>query len=402
MTMKILTNLRLMGFRARREEFYDELAQSYDNRESLRTFLEEELKIAVAKATRNTSRAYALRIMSALLASGDSHKYSQIVGPVMPAADAMMLTALDDAPDKAALMRAIARSVREQKEMVAMAKRKLLPPLLILPGAFVFSLVMAHKSLPIVTKVAPPEVWTFFNMAVRLYSEFIASYGVTAVVVAALAFACFVHQLPRWKGAWRGRLESIKPATATLLFPICPFLLPLSIYRDVQAGLLFSALSVMLQAGRTLNDALATIQRSSMPWMRWHVARILGHLEVNPTEYQRAFAKGFVSPQLLARLSSQIRTNPRFDQVLITLGAEGSKEVRQEVDKRTSVVNYMLLGLGGGLIAFMMAGQISIGQKLREEMSPAKQMARRHKMADEARRQQALPAQPRAPAATGQ
>lgn len=372
-------DFQLSAFRAKRDEFYDQLARSYDDKEQLRDFLSAELKIAKNPRTSNSSRALALKIIQTRLASGDQSRYRQLFDGVMPAGDRMMLSALDDAPDKAALMRQIAHNVREQKKLIGIVKGKVIPPMLILPGAFIFSYVMATQSLPIIVKIAPPEVWTFFNMAVRLFAEFVAKYGLISIGVIALLGTFFVYQLPRWTGRLRTRLEQVSPGMGAVLFPVAPFILPIGIYRDVQAGMMFSALSVMLQSGRTLNDSLAEIRNNSQPWMRSHIRKILAHLEINTTEYAQAFSKGLLSPQLLARLSSQIRTNPRFDQILINLGKSGGEEVRLEVEKQTSTVNFILLTFGGLMVVFMMVGQLSISGSMTEEMSPQKQMMRKMK-----------------------
>lgn len=374
---KLIHNLKLSGFRSKRDEFYEQLARSYENKEALRSFLDEEYKIAMSSSTRNDSRAYALRIMRNRLAKGDQSKLSQLMRDVMPDQDSMMLGALDDAPDKAAMMRQIALAIQAQRKLMSIVKGKLVPPLLILPGAFGFAYVMATKSIPIIVKIAPPEVWSPFNQVVRSFAEFLSGYGfMTIGIIVALVFF-FSYQLPRWTGRWRSRFEQVKPSTAALLFPVAPFILPLAIYRDVQAGLMFSALAVMLQSGRTLNDSLQTVRNNAQPWMRWHMKKIQSHLEERTTEYSQAFAKGLLSPQLLARLSSQIRNNPRFDQVLISLGTTGGDEIRVEVEKQTSKINMMLLSAGGLMVVLMMVGQLSISQSMTEEMSPQKQMAKR-------------------------
>lgn len=377
MLKKFLHTGRLEAFRHGRDEFYEQLACSQDNREGLRFFLDEEYRIACAPKTADHSRAYALRIMRSRLARGDSTRFAPILCPVMPASDALMLAALDDAQDKAQLMRVIARAIREQREMRQLVRARLLPPLLILPGALGFAYIMATQSLPVILKVAPAEVWTPFNMSVRLFSSFVSHYGSGLAAFVLLAAAWFAYQLPRWIGRTRSRLESMSVKTATYLFPVLPVALPLILYRDVQAARLFNALSVTLQAGRTLKDSLQVIGRASGPWMRWHITRALRHLEVNPTGYHKAFETGLMSAHMLARLSSQIRNNPRFDEVLIELGQKGSAQVRVEVGRQMGRLNAILLGLGGALVVFVWLGQISISQSLQEELSHTKQLSRR-------------------------
>lgn len=376
---KFLLGFQLSGFRSKRDDFYEQMAKSYESKESLRDFLTSEYEIASAKRTKNPSRAMALKIIRARLASGQQPRYSQLLSTVMPDDDKMLLAALDDAKDKPELMRFIAASIRNQRKMNALVKGKLVPPLMILPGAFAFSYVMATKSLPIIVKIAPPEVWGTFNMSVRVFADFVATYGLMSVGIAILLIIFYFYQLPRWTGPIRGALEKIGPGQAALLFPIAPYILPLGIYRDIQAGKLFSALSVMLQSGKTLSEALIEVRNSSQPWMRMHIRRVIAHLEVRTTDYSNAFAKGLLSPQVLSRLSSQIRTNPHFDQVLIEIGNRGSEDIFKEVDKQTSVVNSILLAFGGAVVAFMMIGQLNIGQSMTDEMSPQKQMQKRMK-----------------------
>lgn len=372
-----LHRLKLSDFWGTREEFYEQLARSYENREGLRFFFDSEYKIASAAKTRNDSRAYALRVMRSKLARGNTTRFTDILGSVMPAGDRLLLSALDDAPDKALLMRTIAESIKEQRRMQQMVRGRVVPPLLILPGAFGFAYIMATQSLPIIQKVAPPGVWTPFNAAVRDFSNFIGLHGLTAVGVLLLAAAFFMYQIPRWTSRFRRRIEDMTPTMATVLFPVFPIALPLILYRDHQAGMLFNALSVLLQSGATLKDALQTVKRQSRPWLRQHITSILRRLEANPTGYQRAFEAGLMSSHMLARLSSQIRSNPNFDEVLIRLGQQGSAEIREVVGKQMGRLNGILLGMGGAMVVFMWVGQMSISQSMQEELSPTKQMSNR-------------------------
>lgn len=381
--------LKLMDFRANRATFYEQLARSVFVDEGYKVFLEAEHKISSAKATRDSSRAYALGVLRARLQSGSATQYSQTLGAVMPSSDRLMLAALDKAPDKVELMRTIAKSIREQEAMVAVVRKKAIVPILMLPAAFGFAWIMATKSIPIIVKMAPPEVWTPFNQAVRSFAEAIAAYGPMVAVAAVAAVAFFIYQLPRWRGSLRAKLESMSPTAALLLFPVCPILLPLSVYRDVQAGLVFSSLAVMMESGRTLTESLTALQRNSQPWLRWQLGRILAYLNVHPTEYQHAFSRGLVSPSLLARMSSSLRTNEHFDDVLVQLGQEGSVEVREHVEKQATRINALLLIAAAGCMAFMVVGNLTISNTMTEELSQTKQLARQLKAINAKRPQQA-------------
>ena len=178
---KKLSNLfnaiNLMDFRGKREAFYEQLAKSIENKEQFKTFLEEELKIARHKRTRNSSREAAFKLMVRKLSLGDDFLISQILGAVMPQNDRMMLAAVDEAKDKPGTLRALAAAIKSQKDAKSVIWKAIFPPMVLIPGVAGFSYVLATQSIPIIVKVAPPEVWTPFNMSVRVVAETLASHG---------------------------------------------------------------------------------------------------------------------------------------------------------------------------------------------------------------------------------
>lgn len=373
----LFDGLKLAAFRSKRDEFYEALAKAYEGRELLKDFLQSELKISSSRTTRDTSRAFALKLMLRRLSASEDSDVSTILAAAMPLEDRLMLAAVRDAQDKPAVLRALAQAVRSQSEMSKIMKGAILPPLLILPGVFGFCYVMANKSIPMIVKMAPPEVWTPFNSFVRTVAEVVGGQAGWIVLAVLLGVALMRYQLPRWTGYWRGKLERVSPSTAMLLLPVCPILMPLGIYRDAQAGLMLSSLAVFLQSGATLMDALESIQRAGTPWMKWHVRKIIGHLNQAPMDYINAFSKGMLSPQLLSRLASTIRNVPRFDEVLIQVGTIGAKEIREQVKKQSAGVNTMVMLFGAAMVLLMMGGQFSITGAMQDEMSPAKMQARK-------------------------
>lgn len=364
----------LMDFQGKREEFYGQLAESMANKERLRTFLVEELQISSAPKTRDRSRALALGLMLKKLSSGKEFRLSQILGEVMPSGDRLMLTALDTAKDKVAVLHALREGIAQQREAKAVIFKAILPPLILLPGVGGFSWVMATRSLPVIVDIAPPQVWTNFNMAVRLFSEFVASNGLLTVAIVGAAVTALGYAMPRWKGNLRGRFEQCSVQKGMLLFPVCPVLLPLSIYRDFQVANLMISLAVLLRSGSTLTDALVTLRDNSTPWMRWHLNRILLHLQVAPIDYIPAFAKGLMSPKLLARLATTIRNRPQFDQVLVEMGTRGNADIRNEIARTSKGLNLLMMLGCAFLVMFLYLGQLSISQSMTEALNPLNAM----------------------------
>jgi type II secretory pathway component PulF len=164
-------------------------------------------------------------------------------------------------------------------------------------------------------------------------------------------------------------MEQISVSTGMLLFPICPVLIPFSIYRDFQVSILFSSMAVLLQSGMTLTECIKALIPNSSAWLRWHLNRILLSLNNTPSEYIDAFSKGLLGASLLAKLSSSIRHTSHFDKLVIKLGTTEGEQIRKQIEKVTKTINAMLLVLLGSVIMYLYVGQFSISNDLTDALS---------------------------------
>lgn len=369
---KIRRKLKLRQFHSHRAEFYEHLARSVRQKELLRTYIEEELAIARAPKTADSSKAAALQEMLRRIRAGEEVAFSRVIGQTMPIEDRMMLAAVDVSTDKARTLEDVAAAIRQQQEANKILLKALLVPLILVPGILVFAYVMAAVVIPTITKVAPPTIWTPYLSFVRGVSELIAGYGAYGMAALAAGVVAFLSALPRWTGPWRAKLDRVSPKMATGLFPVAPFLLPMALYRDFVAGQVLTTLAVLLNSGATLTDAMKTIARNSTPYARWHMQRMLGHLHQHATDYVPAFGKGLLSTRLLAMLASRLRNARKFDEVLVDIGTQGNAVIRGEVQRTAVVINAMLIMAGALFIIFLYSGQVLIADATAEAMDPMK------------------------------
>jgi type II secretory pathway component PulF len=372
---RMLTHVQLTSFRSTRSQFYRDLAKAFEMDESLPVFLEAELAISRNKATKNSSRAAALKIMLQKVRAGDDLRLTKTIGSVMPQTDGMLLTAVEHSASRAETLRALADAVEGQAEAKKLIYKQLATPLIMLPGMAALAYVLSSKSLPIIAKVAPPEVWTPFNAAVRNFANFLNNYGLLIALLAVGFAGVLTYLLPRWTSPLRMKAERFNPRVAVWLTPIAPWLLPLSLYRDFQAGMMISALAVLLKTGKGMKDSLEAIRSNSSPWMRMQIRRILRHLDEYPTEASKAFSKGLLSQSLMARLATMTR-NAKFDDVLITVGTEGSVAIREQVATTAKKLNFIFLTLVASVVLFLYVGQMVISATMQDEMDPIKRTQR--------------------------
>ncbi|CAM2960573.1 MULTISPECIES: hypothetical protein [Janthinobacterium] len=372
----IKNTFQLFDFRVGRSDFYRELAKSVEKTEPLRDFVEAELKLARNPITRSRSKAYAMRHVLRLLTSGSNHSIRATIGEIMPTEDRLMLSAVDRSKDQPTTLRVLANAIDDQmeaKKAIAMAAVK---PMLILPGAAALGYMISSKAIPAIEKTAPQEVWTPFNNAVRITANVINNHGLSICLITLVLVLFFLSRLPTWRGPLRLKMEKCNPTLAMWLTPVAPWLIPLSMYRDFQAGLVFSALAVWLGTGRNLKESLEAIHKDASPWLRLHIRRILNHLNARPTEYVEAFSKGLVSQKLLARLGSSIRNTPSFSDVIIEVGTKGNTEAREQVTKNAAVLNFTYIAIVVGLVMFLYLGLMNISNSMEQEMDPIRQIQR--------------------------
>jgi type II secretory pathway component PulF len=361
---KVIKAVQLRSFRKERSEFYRNLAECFENNEQLKDFLLGEYEIARDKKTKNTSKAYALRLMLKRLALGEEASLSSILRDVMPAGDALMLTALDDTKNKPETFRSLADAVEQQSMAVSIVKKSVIKPMVILPGIGVFVYVLAVKSIPIIVDAAPASVWTPYNMAVRRFAEFFASqWGMVLVgLIAAILLGFWL--LPNWTGSLRSKVEGVRQGYLLLLFPVFPYGLLVLLYKDFQVTQLMSALSVMIRSGQSLMAALDSIKDVSTPYMRYHLRRIISYLQQNPTEYVNAFSRGFLNPMTLGKMATAIRTKSSFDEVLIVLGTDGAVKSREVIQKTADSLNSVIMIIAACIVIFLYTGQLNMSAEM--------------------------------------
>jgi hypothetical protein len=368
----------LRGFWSERADFYRAVSRSLDRKELLRDFVEGELRIALEPMTADKDRAAGLAYIRETMEQG-SFTLADVLQAAMPDKDRMALGTLRHSRTPIDTLKHLAEAIDQQKELSKVLFNALFSPLVLVPIGFAFAYTLATVSFPLFVKSAPPEIWTGFNLVLKAISEGFATFG--PYVFAALAIAMlwlFVWALPNLTSAWRFTAERAmgwQRVVWTLIFPAQP---ALRMYRDIAGTRMLTDLAYILQSGALLNEALETMAQDAQPWMQQHIVKILTHLRDFPGDYVGAFSHGVLSPFLLGRVHSQVRTDTRaqFDKVLIEVGARGQRDAREAIRKTSTKLNTILLALTLGTILFFYVGQGVVIKSIEDANSPAAVMKR--------------------------
>ena len=356
--------LGLFEFRTQRASFYRDFAEMYRRNEAMVGFLEGE--IANAQLTRQRSRARALRMILQRHQDGENaSRVSHLLAGVVPRADAMLLLAVDRAADKSQALLVLADAIDQQQQMLKLVLAYAALPALTVPISYALIALLGQVVLVIdqATPVyAQDALWEGMNGWARAIAEVSQAWGAQVLVALLLGFGALLWSLPRWRGAGRLRVEG---------WPV------FGLYRDFQAGMLISAMAMLLKTGETLQGSIDDIAQRASPWMRWHLARVLDALDENPTGTLDAFRRGFLSPWLLARAATLSRSSASFSDVLIKLGTAEGARVLQRVKKAAVIANFALVGGFAGVATFMGVASMTVPGRFATLMEPSTLMALR-------------------------
>lgn len=383
---KLWLKLGLNGFWGRRADFYRDVARSIDNKELLRDFIEGELAISSAPHTLDKPRAKGLAHMRVLLDAGGVTLADVLIAS-MPVKDHMALGVLRQSPDQVQALLNLAKNIDEQKAMTKLIMKSFISPMLLVPVGFVFAYVLSSVSIPEFVKTAPEDVWTGFNLLVRVSAEAFAKFGPWVFgAVSLLTFWLLSWGLSNLTGEWRYRAESASGWNKVVWNLIFPFRPMLQIYRDISGTRFLSDLSFLLKSGMLLQEALIIMAQDATPWMRRHLIQIVEHMRAYPGDHIGAFGQGVLSPFLAGRLHSAVRRDSgQFAQVLIGIGSKGQQEAQEALGKTATKLSAVLLAAVLSVILFFYAGQAVIIKSIEEANSPSAVMRR-----EAARKQQQL------------
>ena len=356
--------LALIDFRSGRAEFYRDFAEMYQRNEAMVSFLEGE--IANSTLTRQRSRARALRIVLHRHQGGDhASRVSHLLEGVMPRSDAMLLTAVDRAADKPQALRALADAIDKQQQMLRLMVSYSVLPTITIPICYAL-ISLLGKVILVIDEATPAyaqdALWEGMNGWARAIATFAQAWGAQTSIALGGVLAAVLWSLPRWRGASRLRVEG---------WPIY------GLYRDFQAGMLFSSMAMLLKTGETLQGSIDDVTQRASPWMRWHLGRVVDALDENPTATLDAFRRGLLSSHLLSRAATLHRSCASFSDVLIQLGTSEGERVLLRVKKAAVIANFALVGLFASVATFMGVASMTVPGKFATLMEPSNLMTLR-------------------------
>lgn len=219
----------------------------------------------------------------------------------IPPQEATILRAGRVAKDpRGALLRAI-EVVKGIGEMKATALVNLTYPVMLLGGTFYMMQMVYDRFLPRLEQLASPDRWTGPLWWLGAITHFFV--GNRYVLAAGLAAFCawVIWSLPRLTGSVRQR--------------VLDYLLPWSLYREMQGVSFLLNLSALLRANVRTEEALDMLSRNATPWLYERL-----------TATRRQVARGKHLGQALADSGYAFPSREAIDRLLLLTSGPGGED----------------------------------------------------------------------------
>lgn len=305
-------------------------------------------------APQGSSMRAALNEWVAMLKNGRT--FEDAVSRWVPSEEAMLIAAGGEGRLHT-MLDSVVRVVNAKRQTVSAVKGGLAYPVFLVIVSFIVLYFFSFKLIPSFEMVAKGNNWVGLARALVNVSAFVRPalpYMLLAVIASILAV---LWAMPNWTG--RGRV-------------IADRFLPFSIYRVIQGSAWVIALSAMVQAGMRIEKAMEKLMSNASPWARVRIAGALrgikSGVDLGKALEQTKFE--FPDREIIAdiRIYSSVAG---FDEALRQIGDEWIEESVARIKQLMALVFSVTLLIAGSIIAFEVAGMLSMELQIQTMMKSA-------------------------------
>lgn len=340
-----LTGLAKRGaarLKATRADFYEDLADALEDNAVLAGELSRRQRFLQAD-----NKPFAA-LLGLWLRRMDTQPFSQAIRGTVPTMDSIILSAAESGGSLAQGLRYMATIVRDVEAMKKSLIGAIVVPM-ILFGMIIGMLVgYAVFLVPILESIMPVVQWPFLGQVMYAMSRVVVTHGLWVGPLMAGLLIWMVFSFGRWTGPRRSAFER--------RFVVY------TVYRDYFSAIFLVSLAALMKSGTSLLESLSLIRSSSNPWLAWHINRIISLLDSNAGTPAVAFNTGLFSRDLYFRIYSYGERSS-FPEALAKIGRQVVKRVGDSVRDRAKLLNMILLGISGVLLAAMVSSVMLTAQE---------------------------------------
>jgi type II secretory pathway component PulF len=263
-------------------------------------------------------------------------RYEQAISVWVPLEECVLIQASSkDVAKACAIITSFTENILEIKGALSSALTYPVMMLLVLVGCLA---AFAFYIMPSMIQLSSPTRWPSEAQALYHVSNFIINHTV-AIVFWLVAFFTFT--------TWSMQNLTFMPARV-ILDKIPPW----SIFKSFTSTTFLIALASLLRSGTSYNQALKDIRKTSSPYLRRYLDKILKRLSAG-NAFGDSLEVGLFEGEILISLTVFAMTN-RLEQGIQFLANENQEEQRLMFINKGKVLGYIMMVLVAGTIGWVM------------------------------------------------
>lgn len=330
-----------------RAEFYEDLAESLDDKAVLVTELTKHLTRAHKKRSK-LAGLYAL-----WLRRMDTMSFTAALKGTVPGMDSLVLQASEQTGNLPQGLRFLTFSVRAVAKIKGAIMGAITMPVIV--GNMIVGMLYGFGAfmVPILSAIVPPERWPGMGKLMYALSSVVLNYGLLIYAMLGITIGALIWALPNWSGPVRRKFDNV---------------IPFSVYRDYNSAVMLVSLSGLMQSGASLVGSLKSMRASSPPWMAWHLGQVLQKLDRESASPARAFNTGILPEDIYERVVDYGERSG-FQTALKKIGAQALEKLDKSVQAKAKLMNSLLLFVSGTLMALIIGSVMLTAQEAKKEMN---------------------------------
>lgn len=344
---KYTLNRAKSAFKAKRADFYEDLAESLEDR----AVLVDELKKQMVRYRRKRSPMASL--FALWLRRMDTLTFSNALKGTVPPLDSLILLASETSGKLPPGLRFLASTVRSVGHIKSTILGAVAVPVIVTSMLVGMLYGFGAFMVPILLAILPVDHWPGMGRMMYSISMAVTNYGLILFAILGSLIFGFSWSLSNWVGPTRTKFDNY---------------LPYSIYRDYNSAVMLVSLSGLMQSGASLVGSLKAMRTASPPWMAWHITRVLWKLDKESATPAKAFDTGVLPEELLDRVVDYGERSG-FQVALNKIGSQALQKVEKTVQLKAKILNSLLLAVSGTMLALMIGSVMLTAQQARVELA---------------------------------
>lgn len=328
-----------------RIEFYEALSLLLENRVLLNEALKEMYKIASEEGKKPKSPR-AIIIHDCMMGVGEGKPLSKVLAKWTNYQETSLIAAGEKSGNLKKAFDDAIKVITAKKQIMGAVITATAYPIVLFSLACVLLNMVSSQLVPKLAKTTNPETWEGAAAILYQMSQFVTGYGKLTLFTTIVTFVLIFSTFSRFRGPLRPYFDR---------FP------PWSIYRMLHGSTFLLNVSVMLQSGIKLQDALMLLSANANPWLKERIEAALYGTGIGGNLGVALHRAGYEFPDKRAVQYLMILANlDGFEEAMSNFG----ERWLQESIKKIQAISKVMLACGvltiGALMLVVIAGASGI------------------------------------------